>query len=55
MGPVGFAIIGLSAITFILGIVLIAVSGYLLDIVRRILMALFTICRCIFLYSPHVD
>ena len=34
MGPVGYAIVGLSVITFILGIVLIAVSGYLLDIVR---------------------
>ncbi len=34
MGPVGIAIIGLSAITFILGIVLIAVSSYLLNIVR---------------------
>jgi hypothetical protein len=34
MGPVGFAIVGLSVVTFILGIVLIAISGYLLDIVR---------------------
>ena len=35
MGPVGIAIIGLSAITFILGIMLIAVSSYLLNIVRQ--------------------
>ncbi len=33
MGPVGISIIFLSVITFILGIVVIAVSGVLLDVV----------------------
>jgi hypothetical protein len=34
MGPVGISIVFLSVITFILGIVVIAVSGVLLDVVR---------------------
>ncbi len=33
MGPVGISIVFLSVITFILGIVVIAVSGVLLDVV----------------------
>ncbi len=34
MGPLGIAMVGFSVLTFILGIVLIAVSVTLLDIVR---------------------
>ena len=44
MGPLGIAMVGFSVLTFILGVVLIAVSVTLLDIVRALQFAYAIFC-----------
>jgi hypothetical protein len=53
MGPLGIAMVGFSVLTFILGIVLIAISVTLLDIVRPLQFTFAIYCLPKSRFVPH--